>query len=60
MFREIFVSTEVLFIFYPKLNFETRIGSKIAKHENLEIVFFRIALVNGCPHTFFWGWGEKQ
>jgi hypothetical protein len=44
LFLKILVSKEALFILHPKLNFETRIMSKLAKHKNSETVFFRIAL----------------
>jgi len=43
-FSRNFAITEPLFCFDPNLNFENWIVSKLAKHENAEIFFFRIAL----------------
>jgi len=44
-FLQNFANTEPLFCFEPDSNFENWIVSKLAKHENAEIVFFHIALV---------------
>jgi len=44
LFREIFTSTEALFIFWFKFEYETNLVSSFAKTENPEKKSFRIAL----------------